>query len=128
ADHRLIPVVVEPLAARAVDPLEGVSPEVVALGLDETGGETLRAHPVVIGEGRRVGGRRYPGADRAGDDSPPRLLCRAERIGEEGGEHEVLETGVVPVGGGDVLEEGRPDDASCTPEGRHRTRVDVPAV
>src|SRR5262249_45184160 len=45
------PVGVEELTAGAVDALVGMGAEVVALGLEEVGGESLAAITIVVGQG-----------------------------------------------------------------------------
>lgn len=84
---------------------EGVGTEVVALGLDEVGGEGVSAVAVKEREG---GGERRDGdtpEGRLGDDAAPSGLGLGNGLEEEGGDEEVLEVGVLAVGGSDVREE-----------------------
>ena len=87
------PVGVEELAARLVDTLVGVSPEIVALGLEQVGGEPVAAITVVIGK-RGAHGRQGDADERppprkhaASLPWPDRLLAEVrveKQIGEVG--------------------------------------------
>lgn len=84
---------------------EGVGTEVVTLGLDEVGGEGVGAVAV---EEREGGGERRDGdtpEGRLGDDAAPSGLGLGNSLEEEGSDEEVLEIGVLAVGGGDVRKE-----------------------
>src|ERR1051325_9538350 len=63
---RVRPVHVEELAAGPVDALVGVSAEVVALGLEQVGGEPRRAVAVEVGQRAREGRRGDPVAGGGG--------------------------------------------------------------
>ena len=51
-----------------------------------------------------------------------------ERVGEEVGQHQVAQPGLVVVGLADAVQEARADDAAATPDRRHRAEVDLPPL
>ena len=63
------PVGVEPLATCCVDSFEGVGAEVVALGLDEVGGETFAAVGIEVSECGAEGGGGQAEFGGGGDDA-----------------------------------------------------------
>ena len=68
----------EELAARPVDPLVGVCAEVVALRLDQVGGQALGAVAVVERERARVGRHGDAAADGGRDGAAPAGLGRVQ--------------------------------------------------
>ena len=102
--------------------------EEVSLSLDEVGGEGLGSVTVEEGEG---GGEGRDGDTPEGglsNDSSPSWLGTSNSLGEEGAGEQVLELGVLSVGGGDVGKEDRLDDASTSPHGGDTSVVEGPAV
>ena len=110
-----------------LDP-ERVRAEVVALCLQEVGGEGLGADAVVEAE-RRAEGRGWdPPQGALGDNVSPARLRLGERVVEKSIEEEVLEVRVLPVRGGDVFEEDGADDAAASPHQGNVGLVELPAI
>ena len=107
---------------------EGVSTEVVTLGLEQVGGEVLGAVSVVEAEGSAEGGRRNTPQSGVADDVSPTVLGVVDSLVEEIVEQKVLEVGVSAVGLGDVLEEDGTDDAATAPHEGNGGLVQLPAV
>ena len=99
------PVGVEELAARLVDALVGVGAEVVALGLEQVGGQALGAVAVVEGERGGEGGRGHADLDGVDDGLAPACLVLVHSAREEIVEQQVGEVGILVEGGLDVAEE-----------------------
>ena len=107
---------------------EGVSTEVVTLGLQQVGREALGTVSVVEAESSAEGrSRNTPQGDLA-DDVSPAVLGVVDGLVEESVEQEVLEVGVGAVGIGDVLEENGADDAATAPHEGNGGLVQLPAV
>lgn len=107
---------------------ESVGAKVVALGLEQVGGQVLGADAVVEGErGGEGGGGDTPGGG-LGDDVAPAGLRGVDGLVEEVVEEQVLEVRVGAVGLGDVLEEDRADDAPSAPHERDFGLLEFPAV
>src|ERR1019366_4948955 len=85
------PVGVEELAARLVDALVGVRAEVVALRLQEVGGQAFAAESVE--EGKRSGerGHRYSGRYGLRHHAAPGRLASFYHAGEVGIEQQIAE-------------------------------------
>lgn len=107
---------------------EGVGAKVVALGLEEVGGEVLAAETVVEGEGGAEGRSGDTPESTLGDNVPPAVLCLVDGRVEEVVKEEVLEVGVAAVRLGDVLQEDGADDAATTPHERNLGLVELPLV
>ena len=73
------PVHVEELPPRRVHALVRVGAEVVALGLQEVGGEPGRSVTVEVGQRAAEGGYRDPVPHRECHDAAPGFLARGER-------------------------------------------------
>jgi len=101
--------------ARLVEALEGVRAEVVALGLQQVGGQPRAAVAIEEGERRREGGRGYAEQSPLRDDLPPRRLALLDGLDEVGSEQQVGQLGVGLVRLLDLAEEGRADDAASAP-------------
>ena len=108
--------------------LEGVGAKVVALRLEQVGGEVLGAVSIKP----RQGGAEARGGDTEegglGDDVSPPGLRGVDGLVEEVGEEEVLELRVGAVGLGDVLEEDGADDAAAAPHEGDGWLVELPLV
>jgi hypothetical protein len=108
--------------------LEGVGTEVIALGLEEVGGEVLGTVTVVERQGGAEAGSGDTPLGALGDNVSPALLCVVDGLVEEVVEEKVLEVGVAAVGSGDVLEEDGADDAATAPHEGNLGLVELPAV
>jgi hypothetical protein len=106
--------------------LEGVGTEVISLGLQKVGWQILGAVTV---EPRQSGGEGW-GWDTEesglGDDVSPAGLGLVDSLVEEVAKEEVLEVVVLTVGGCDVLEEDRADDAASAPHEGDGWLVELP--
>ena len=122
------PVGVEKLAAGLVDPLVGVSPEVVALGLEQIGGKTFAAVAVEVGQSAAEGGYRYTVSDGGGDYASPGFLAGLDRLSEVGGEEEVGQIMVAVESILDAAEELGADDAAAAPHEGDAAVVEMPVV
>ena len=119
----------EELAAGAVHSFEGVGPEEVPLSLDQVGGEPLRSHRVEIGRGRwstQAPGSR-PGPAPATTWRQPASASR-NALAKNSSSDQVGQPGIPEVGGGDVVEERGPDDATRPPDRGDAPRLQVPIV
>ena len=97
------------------------------MSLEEVSGDNLA--PVTIEEGKssgESGGGDTP-ENSLSNDSPPAGLSLVNSLVEEVVEEQGLELAVLLVGGGDVLQEDRLDDAATTPHARNASVVEVPA-
>ena len=96
------------------------------LCLQKVSGDNLA--PVTVEESKRGAERR--GGDTPegslGVDTPPAGLGFVNGFVEEVVEEEGLEAGILDVGGGDVTEEDRLDDATTTPHPGNTGVVEVP--
>src|SRR5690606_33379996 len=122
------PVDVEELAAGLVGALVGVRAEVVALGLEQVGRQAGGAVAVVVGQRGGEGGHGHAALGGEADDLAPVGLGLLDGLVEVGIEEEVGQLGVLGVGLGDLLQEGRADDAAAAPDRGDRTEVELPAV
>mmetsp|Transcript_6976 Transcript_6976/g.13757 ORF Transcript_6976/g.13757 Transcript_6976/m.13757 type:complete len:138 (+) Transcript_6976:1987-2400(+) len=86
-----------------VDAFVGVSPEEVALGLDQVCRQTGTAVLVVVGKGSRGGRDGDSVGDTEGDNPAPGHLAGVEFGGKTGIDHEIGEVSVPPNGFGDSL-------------------------
>ena len=68
---QLQPFRVKHLAAGFIDPLEGMGPEIVTLGLQEVGWRVIAAVTIVIGQGGGKGGDGNSQIHGGGNDMPP---------------------------------------------------------
>lgn len=107
---------------------EGVGTEVVTLGLQQVGGQSLGAVAVVEAEGGAEGGSGDTPEGTFADNASPALLGVVDGLVEEVVEEEVLEIGVVAVGLGDVLQEDGADNATTAPHEGNGGLVELPAV
>ncbi len=110
------PVGVEPLATGSVDTLVGVSAKVVALGLDQIGGDTGAAVAIEIGQGSAHGRCGDAQVDGRAHDFTPVGLAAGDGILEEGSDQQIGQVGISTIGVGDVVEEHRSDDAARPPD------------
>ena len=126
---RVWPVQVEELAARRVDALVGVRAEVIALGLEEVGGEPRRAVAVEVGQRAAEGGHGDAVPHRERHDLAPGVLAarRSARL-KYGSSIRFTRPGFAAVGLGDLLEEARADDAAAAPDGGDLAEVELPVV
>jgi len=83
------PVGVDEFASWLVDALVGVCAEVVALGLEQVGGETLGTVAVKEGQGRGECGGGDAECDGVGEGLAPRILIGVDGGGEEAVEEEI---------------------------------------
>ena len=107
---------------------EGVSTEVVTLGLDKVGGEGLGAVAVEEGESGTEGRDGDTPERSLGVDATPSGLGVGDGLGEEGAQEQVLQVGLLTVGRGDVGKEDRLDDAATAPHGSDTGVVEGPVV
>jgi hypothetical protein len=108
--------------------LESVSTEVITLGLEKVGWKVLGA--VTIEPVQRGCESWSWDAEKSGlgNDVSPSWLSLVDSLVEEVVEEQVLEVGVGPVSGGDVLQEDRADNASSTPHESDGWLVELPLV
>ena len=118
----------EPLVLLSGADTEGVGTKVVALGLDEVGGQSLGAVAVEERQGGGVGRDGDTPEDGLSNDAPPAGLGVGNGLQEEGRGQEVLELGVLAVSGGNVAQKDRLDDAATAPHGGDAGVVEVPVV
>src|SRR5690606_9633756 len=115
-------------AAGTVHPAIGVGAEVVALALDQGRRQPFGPQRVVVGQCRgetRCGDTQsYSG----GHDRTPRVLGVLHGRAELAAGQQRGQCALRAVGGADVVEELRADDAAASPDGGHGAEVDVPAV
>ena len=104
------PVGVLPLAGR-VEALNGVRTKVVALRLQEVGGQALAAEAVVEGERGREGRRGQANEHSLRDDLPPAGVALPHGLHEVGGEQKVAQRGLGVKGLLDLSEEDGADNA-----------------
>src|SRR5208283_1938822 len=106
------PVGVEELAAWLVHSLVSVSAEVIALGLEQVGGQPLAAIAVV--ERQRRGERRDGNArlDGPGHHVPPGRLAALDDAAEVPIEQQIAQAGTGVVGCLDLAQKRRADDAA----------------
>jgi hypothetical protein len=108
--------------------VEGMGTKVIALGLEQVGGQVLGAVAVEP----RQGGREGRGGDTKlgslGDNVSPAGLGLVDGLVEEVVKEEVGKVVVLAVRGGDVLEEDGADDAATTPHEGNGGLVQLPAV
>ncbi|SSC73735.1 unnamed protein product [Ciceribacter sp. T2.26MG-112.2] len=110
---------------KAVDAVEAVGAEEVALRLDEVGGSASLAVGVEIGQRRRERRHRDPGHDGRGDDAAQRRQTFLHHGGEGRRDDQVGDVGLLGERLGDLVEELRTDDAAGAPDagnGRHGER------
>ena len=107
---------------------ECVGAKVVALGLEEVGGQVLAPVAVVEAQCGAEGWRGNSPERTLGHNVSPPGLGAVDGLGEEIVEEEVLKIGVVAVGVGNVLEEDRSDDAPTTPHEGDGGLVQLPSV
>lgn len=108
--------------------LEGVGTEVVTLGLEKVGREILRAVSVEPRQGSGESRGRDSEQGSLGNHVSPAGLCGVDGLVEEVVEEQVLEVGVVSVGGSDVLQEDGADNAATSPHQGDRRLVELPLV
>src|SRR6185369_16917437 len=94
---RIWPVQMEELPARRVHALVGMRAEVIALGLEEVGGEARRSIAVEVGQRAPECGHGDAVPHRERHDLAPGFLARGEGPLEVGVEHEVHQAGVLAV-------------------------------
>ena len=107
---------------------EGVSTEVIALGLEEVGWKVLAAVAVIETQSSAEGRGGDTPLSTLGHDVSPSGLGLVDGVLEEITEQEILEIGVLAVGVRDVLEENGPDDAASSPHQGDGWLVQFPAI
>jgi hypothetical protein len=107
---------------------ESVGTEVITLGLEEVGGQVLRAVAVVEAESGGEGRSGDTPQSGLADDVTPAVLSVVNGLVEEVVEEQVLKVGVVAVSVGDVLEEDGADDAASAPHEGNGRLVELPVV
>src|ERR1039458_8780186 len=122
------PVGVEELAAGLVEALVGVGAEVVALGLEQVGGQAAGA--VAVEECERGRERRsgYAELDGGHDRLAPGCLVLVDGAQEELVEEQVVEVLLFVEGGLDVAQELAANNATAAPHESDTAHVQVPAV
>ena len=111
-----------------VHPAVGVGSEVIALRLQQVGGEGVPAVAVVVGQRRAEGWRGYPELDGLTHDAAPGGLVLIDRLPEERIQQEVVQAGIVGEGIPDALEEAGPDDAASPPHQGDAAVIELPIV
>ena len=107
---------------------EGVSTEVVTLGLEHVGWKILGSESIVEGESGGEGWCWDTPEGTLRDDVTPAWLCLVDGFVEEVIKEQVFEVWVGAVGLGDVLEEDRADDAASTPHQGDLGLLEPPVV
>ena len=110
------------------DALVGVGAEVVALALDQGGGQARGAQAVEVLQ--RGGEHRHRDAEcnRTGDHASPRALGGLDRVLEVRGEQQRHVGFAVLERVGDAVQELCTDDAATAPDARHRSQIDLPVI
>lgn len=98
------------------------------MSLDEVGWESLGSVTVKEGQGGGEGRDGDTPEGRLSNDSSPSSLGTGNGLEEEGADEQVLEFGVLSVGGGNVGQEDRLDDTSTSPHGSDTGVVEGPVV
>src|SRR5262245_60946484 len=122
------PVGVEKLAARLIDALVGVRAEIVALRLQQIGGQPLAAIAIEVAERGAQTRRGNPALHRCNHDASPRRLTARNGFPEEGVEQQVDQPRIAVECLLDLAEEGRADDAAATPDLRDAAVVELPVI
>src|ERR1043165_4740336 len=115
-------------AGRVVEALVGVGAEIIALGLEQIGGETFAAVGVEEGEGGAEGGDgdAFLGGNR--DNGAPRAVRGLYSLAEERIEQEVGQLGIFIEGFFDFAQKDAADDAAAAPHEGDAAVVEVPVV
>lgn len=107
---------------------EGVSTEVITLGLEKVGGKVLGAVTVEPGQSGRESGSGDTQKGSLGDNVSPAGLGLVDGLVEELVEEKVLQLRLLAVSRGDVLEEDGSDNATTTPHEGDGGLVELPLV
>lgn len=108
--------------------LKGMGSKVIALRLEKIGGEVLRTIAVEPRKSCTESRSRNAENSGLGDDISPARLRLVNGFVEEIVEKQVLEVGVLAIGGCDVFQEDRADDAPSAPHESDRWLVEFPFV
>src|SRR5262245_42746213 len=100
--------------------------EVVALGLEEVGGESLAAITIVGGQGGVHGRQGGAGGERRGGGAAPARLAAFDLAAEIRIEQEIGELRIAVERLLDLAEERTANDATAAPHQRHASLVDLP--
>src|SRR4051812_46082590 len=122
------PVDVEELSARLVQTLVGVRAKVVALGLEQVGGQTGRAVTVVVRKGGAERRRRHATLGCERNNLAPIFLRLFHRLVEVGIKEQIGEVRIAGIGLGDLLQKGRANDTTAAPDLRDLAEVESPVV
>ena len=125
---QLQPLAVELLIEGLIHALVGVGAEIVPLGLQEVGGESLAAVAVVVGEGRAELRHRQPHLRGDDDCLPPGVLRLLGRFGKVAVEEQILQVFVLVERLFDPVQELGPNDAAAAPEHGTVAVVEGPVV
>lgn len=118
----------EELSGRFVEAFIGMGAEIIALGLEEISREAFGAVAIVVAECGAERGCSDAKLDGGLDRVAPVGLRLADDVAEVGIENQVFEVGVATVGGRDVIEEVRADDASSAPDRSDVAEVEAPVI
>lgn len=110
-----------------VDPLVGVGPEEVSLGLDQVRRKPGPPVGVEVREARAHPGSADPGRDREPDDSTPRCLTLNHLGREIGIDDEIGQVHISLVGLFDPIQKHGPNDTPAFPDPGHLAQVDSPS-
>src|ERR1051326_7787016 len=122
------PVGVEELAAGTVDALVRVRAEVIALGLQQIGRQTLAAVPIVERKRGGEGGNGHAGSHGHAYDTAPRWLAAIDDLMEIGVQQQVGETGIAVEGFLDLAEKSGANDAPGAPYHGDSAVVEIPVA
>ena len=122
------PVRVKVLTTRLVDALVGMRAKVIALRLQQVGGQPCRAITIEECErrGKRGCGNSQP--DSMNNRFSPRGLIAVEGFGKKSSSSKFSRPRVLIEGFFDFAQESAADDASSAPHQRNSAHVEVPAV